>query len=105
MRKCCSPAQIGKISNAKSYIVLSGANSQVSVNLFHSLGNFSRRQIDDVFLFVFQKTRFNIPCKWSPMEAICMKCQILLSGKNKKNVSICRLLKDLSRVLSVKHCD
>ena len=30
-----------------------------------------------------------------------MKCQILFSGKNKKNISVCRLLKILSRVLSV----
>ena len=31
-----------------------------------------------------------------------MKCQILFSGKNKKNISKCRLLKILPRVLSVK---
>ena len=33
-----------------------------------------------------------------------MKCQILFSGKNKKNISKCRLLKILPRVLSVKEC-
>ena len=31
-----------------------------------------------------------------------MKCQILFSGKNKKNISKCHLLKILPRVLSVK---
>ena len=31
-----------------------------------------------------------------------MKCQILFSEKNKKNISKCRLLKILPRVLSVK---
>ena len=31
-----------------------------------------------------------------------MKCSILFSGKNKKNISKCRLLKILPRVLSVK---
>ena len=31
-----------------------------------------------------------------------MKCQILFSGKNKNNISKCRLLKILPRVLSVK---
>ena len=31
-----------------------------------------------------------------------MKCQILFSGKNKKNISKCCLLKILPRVLSVK---
>ena len=30
-----------------------------------------------------------------------MKCQILFSGKNKKNISKCRLLKILPRVLSL----
>ena len=30
-----------------------------------------------------------------------MKCQILFSGKNKTNISKCRLLKILPRVLSV----
>ena len=32
-----------------------------------------------------------------------MKCQILFSEKNKKNISKCRLLKILPRVLSVKY--
>ena len=31
-----------------------------------------------------------------------MKCHILFSGKNKKNISKCRLLKILPRVLSVE---
>ena len=31
-----------------------------------------------------------------------MKCQILFSGKNKKNISKCGLLKILPRMLSVK---
>ena len=34
-----------------------------------------------------------------------MKCQILFSGKNKKNISKCRLLKILPRVLSVKNVE
>ena len=35
-----------------------------------------------------------------------MKCHILFSEKNKKNISKCRLLKILPRVLSVKvHSD
>ena len=32
----------------------------------------------------------------------CIKCQILFSGKNKKNISICCLLKILPKVLRVK---
>ena len=34
-----------------------------------------------------------------------MKCQILFSGENKKNISKCRLLKILPRVLSAKEID
>ena len=36
------------------------------------------------------------------LETVCMKCQILFSGKNKKNISKCHLLKILPRVLGVK---
>ena len=32
-----------------------------------------------------------------------MKCQNLFSGKNKKNISICHLLKILPSMLSVNH--
>ena len=32
-------------------------------------------------------TGFDISCKLSPLETICLKCQILFSGKNKKNIS------------------
>ena len=61
--------------------------------------------VDDklVIFFIFaQETGFDIACKLSPLEAICMKCQILFSGKNKKNMSIFCLLKILPRMLSVK---
>ena len=34
-----------------------------------------------------------------------MKPEILFSGEMKKNISTCRLLKILPRVLSVKHCE
>ena len=54
------------------------------------------------FSYFSQKTGFDISCKLSPEETICMKYQILFSGKNKKNISKCRLLKILPRVLSVK---
>ena len=100
-------------------------------NLYHSLGKFSRRQIHDSFFifpreqdlifhanclqwrqfawnvktcflsYFSQKTGFDILCKLSPMETICMKCQNPFSGKDQKNISICYLLKILPRVLSV----
>ena len=39
---------------------------------------------DDTFMGLFvllQKVGFDISCKLSPKETVCMKCQILLSGK------------------------
>ena len=38
------------------------------------------------FSYVSQKTGFNISCKLSPSETICMKYQILFSGKDKKTI-------------------
>ena len=35
-------------------------------------------------------------------ERFCIKCQNLFSGKNKKNVSVCHLLKILPSMLSIK---
>ena len=51
---------------------------------------FSRWQIEIFFLF-FQKTFLTL-CKFSPLETICMKCQILFSWKPKKKKSIYHLL-------------
>ena len=69
---------------------------------------FSRRHTEIFFLFShriqlspFLKTGFAISCKMSPLETICMKCQILFSGKNKKyyNLSSAELAQ---RVVKVK---
>ena len=65
-----------------------------------SQGKFSRWQTD-IFL-ISPETGFDISCK---LETICMKYQNLLSGKNKKNILKCRLLKIFSRVLSIKRCN
>ena len=50
---------------------------------------FSRPRIEIVFFFFFffQNTGFDISCKLSSMETICMKCEVLFSGKNKKNIT------------------
>ena len=68
------------------------------INLYHSLGKFSRPQIDDIRLIFFprkQDLTFHIS-----IETTDMNYQTLFSGKNKKTNSICRLLKLLARVLS-----
>ena len=41
----------------------------------------------DISCKLSKKTWFDISCKLSPLETICMKCQILFSGKNKKNTN------------------
>ena len=50
--------------------------------------NFSRWHFEIFFLF-FLENWFDILCKLSPMETICIKCQILFSGENtwKKKMS------------------
>ena len=58
-----------------------------------------------IFLILFQKKEFDISCKLSQLETISMKCQILFSGKNKRNISIWYLMKILPRVLWVKNTD
>ena len=49
------------------------------------------------------ESRFDISCKLTPMETIRMKCQILFSGKNQKNIPKCPLLKMLPSMLIVKN--
>ena len=51
------------------------------------------------FSYFSEKTGSDISCKFSPKE--CMRCQILLSRKNKKNTSKCHLLKFLPSMQSV----
>ena len=56
-----------------------------SINFYHSLANSADQKL--VYFPNFsQKTGFDISCKLSPMETVCMKCQILFSGKNKKKI-------------------
>ena len=40
------------------------------------------------FSYFPQKTGFDISCKLSPKETICMKCQSMFSSRDKKNVII-----------------
>ena len=67
----------------------------IVILMLSTLGKISADDILKYFSIFFQKTRFDISCKLSPMETICMKCQITFSGKNKKSISECRLLKFL----------
>ena len=37
--------------------------------------------------YFFQKTGFDLTCKLSPLETICMQAQILFSGENSVKLS------------------
>ena len=91
--------------NSASDCMVLHCTEPFSIILRSSRYDLNKYSADDklvIFFLFFPKTGFDISCKLSPMETICMKCQNLFSGKNKKNISKCRLLKILPRVLSVK---
>ena len=48
---------------------------------------------DDTFLIFFQAIEFDMSYKLSLEETVFMKCQIQISGKNRKTTSKCYLLK------------
>ena len=55
-----------------------------------------------IFFFIFLKIGFDISCKLSSQETICMKYQIQFSMRNKKHILKCHLLKLLPGMQSVK---
>ena len=73
---------------------------ELTLNVYHSLDI----SADDkfvtfvVFFIFFKKTGFDISCKLSPVETICMNCQICFLEKV-RNILECCLLKILPRVL------
>ena len=50
----------------------------------------------------WEKTGFDISCKLSPVKIMCMECQILLSGKKKKNIFSLSSAEFAQRVVMVK---
>ena len=58
-----------------------------AIYLMLSLVKFSADDILLYFSFFSYQIGIDILCKLSPVETICMKCQILFSGKNKKNIT------------------
>ena len=56
--------------------------------------------IERVICFITKKTRFDISCNGDNLHEM----QILFSWKNENNISKCRLLKTLPRMLSVMIC-
>ena len=63
---------------------------KVIIQIFNHLAlsiKFSADHVLKYFSYFSKKIGFNISCKLSPVETIHMKCQILFSGKNKKNIN------------------
>ena len=57
------------------------------------------------FSYFAQITGFVIPCKLSPMETICMECQILFSVKINRNIvnlSSAKLAQRVVKVLGIE---
>ena len=54
------------------------------------------------FFVFFSETGVDISCKLSPIETVCMKFQILFSGKNKKNIISLSSAELAHRVVKVK---
>ena len=63
---------------------------------------FSAKDILKYFSYFSQKTGFDILCKLSPLLTICLKCQILFSWKNKKNIINLLFAELAQRVVKVK---
>ena len=55
-----------------------------------------------MFSYFSQETGFDISCKLPPLETICMKYQILFSGKDKKNIVSLSSAELAQRVVMVK---
>ena len=60
---------------------------------------FSADNILKYFSYFSKKTGYDISCK---LETICMKCQILFFGKNKKNIINLSSAENAQRVVKVK---
>ena len=74
----------------------------------YSLSDWIKISADDnlkYFSYFSQETGFDISCKLSLMETICIKCQILFSGKNKKNFINLSSAELAQRVVKVKAPD
>ena len=65
------------------------------------LGKYSADDILKYFFLFFPETKFDISCKLSSMETICMKSQILISGKNKKHITTLSSSESAKRIVNV----
>ena len=73
--------------------------SESGTHIYDSLDYFSRRQIGDIFPIFPGKQDMTFHANCLQWRQFAWKCHILFSGKNEENISKCRLLKFLPRVL------
>ena len=83
---------------------LSSSFHSLTWNLcFSTLGKIFSRWYFSYFSYFSQKTGFDILCKLSPIKTICMKCQILFSGENKKTIINLSSAELAQRMVKVKN--
>ena len=94
-----------KNNKKKKKIKMSSATVTVVISTLINTALWVKFSADDIlkyFSYFPQKTGYDISCKLSPKETICMKCQILFSEKNKKNIINLSSAKNAQRVVKVK---
>ena len=77
------------------------------LNLYRLLADSADNKLVIFFLIFPRKTGSDISCKLSPMETICMRCQILFSGENEryfKMLSCEKILPREPRLKNVIYC-
>ena len=96
------PKQIAQTRSDAADHIRNTVNSGI-VQLTHiTLGIFFSRRHNEIFFVFCQKKDLSFHCKLSPLGTICMKCQILFSGKNKKK-NVTNLSSAENFIQSVKH--
>ena len=82
------------------------AGASLSFENLLSLACWVKFSADDIlkyFFLFFQKIGVDISGKLSLNETICMKCQILFSGKNKKYINDLSSAEFAHRVVKINH--
>ena len=97
--KCCLLNYLSSRQNVKirdlclTQVISKGKGIGLNLNLYHSLGKFSRRQINDIVLLLPRK------------QGLIVHAKICFLGKNQnKNISICCLLIFFCSSISVVSC-
>ena len=66
---------------------MSSASVVIGALTLSTLGKIFSRWHIDFFYYFSKKTGFDISSKLSSVATICLKCEVLLSGKNKKYIT------------------